>query len=163
MSFRRCVLMVRCIRCIMPPVKTYYRACFALAKYADSKFCLGKRCHHKFCLGNRCQRLPSANHICVRKRLITKFRYQLVFFTRIYGWLKVAFGICCLGKTCGGIFCLGKTCHRHLLPGSMLHLLQHVCFTACMFAVRTLQCLITTTTHTVLIKIICAGGNLPNF
>ena len=27
----------------------------------------------------------------------------------IYGWLKVAFGIFCLGKTCGGIFCLGKT------------------------------------------------------
>ena len=27
-----------------------------------------------------------------------------------YGWLKVAFGICCLGKTCGGIFCPGKTC-----------------------------------------------------
>ena len=22
----------------------------------------------------------------------------------------VAFGICCLGQTCGGIFCLGKTC-----------------------------------------------------
>ena len=27
----------------------------------------------------------------------------------IYGWLKVAFGICCLGKTCSGIFCLYKT------------------------------------------------------
>ena len=26
------------------------------------------------------------------------------------GWLKVAYGICCLGKTCGGIFCLGKKC-----------------------------------------------------
>ena len=24
----------------------------------------------------------------------------------MYGWLKVAFGICCLGKTCDGIFCL---------------------------------------------------------
>ena len=45
----------------------------------------------------------------------TKFRYQLVFFIYIYGWLKVAFGICCLGKTYGGIFCLGKTCCRHLL------------------------------------------------
>ena len=33
-------------------------------------FCLGKSCHHKVCLGNRCQRQPSANHICVLKRLI---------------------------------------------------------------------------------------------
>ena len=28
----------------------------------------------------------------------------------IYGWLKVASGICCLGKTCSGIFYPGKTC-----------------------------------------------------
>ena len=46
----------------------------------------------------------------------TQFRYQLVFFIDIYGWLKVAFGIFCLGKTCGGIFCLGKTCCQHFLP-----------------------------------------------
>ena len=50
----------------------------------------------------------------------------------VYGWLKVAFGICCLGKTCGGIFCLGKTCclgktwvavcfdWRHDFPNTML-------------------------------------------
>ena len=54
----------------------------------------------------------------------TQFRYQLVFFIHIYGWLKVAFGIFCLGKTCGGIFCLGKKNRRHLSPGGMLHLLQ---------------------------------------
>ena len=53
-----------------------------------------------------------------------QFRYQLVFFIHIYGWLKIAFGIFCLDKTCGGIFCLGKTCRRHLLPGSMFYLLQ---------------------------------------
>ena len=56
----------------------------------------------------------------------TQFRYQLVFFVHIYGWLKVAFGICCLGKTCSGIFCLGKTCHWHLLPGGIFRLLQHL-------------------------------------
>ena len=44
----------------------------------------------------------------------TQFRYQLVFFIHIYGWLKVAFGICCLGKTC----------RRHLLPGGMFCFLQ---------------------------------------
>ena len=52
----------------------------------------------------------------------------------IYGWLKVAFAICSLGKTCGGIFCLGKTCRRHLFPrqnmrGGMFRLeglMQHV-------------------------------------
>ena len=32
----------------------------------------------------------------------------------MYGWLKVGFGICCLGKTC----------RRHLLPGGIFHLLQ---------------------------------------
>ena len=36
--------------------------------------------------------------------------HQLVFFVHIYGWLKVAFGIFCLGKTCGGIFCLAASC-----------------------------------------------------
>ena len=53
----------------------------------------------------------------------TQFRYQLVFFIHrydyygyIYGWLQVAFGIFCLGKTCGFIYCLGKTSCRHLLP-----------------------------------------------
>ena len=47
----------------------------------------------------------------------TQFRYQLVFFIYrygyygyIYGWLQVAFGI----------FCLGKTCHWHLLPRQKL-------------------------------------------
>ena len=54
----------------------------------------------------------------------------------IYGWLKVAFGICCLGKTCSGIFCLGKTCCQHLLPrqnvlqyvlpGCMICLIQYI-------------------------------------
>ena len=44
----------------------------------------------------------------------TQFRYQLVFFIHIYGWLKVAFGICCLGKTC----------RRRLSPGGMCGLLQ---------------------------------------
>ena len=34
----------------------------------------------------------------------------------IYGWLKVAFGIFCLGKTCGGIFYPGKSWCQHLLP-----------------------------------------------
>ena len=29
----------------------------------------------------------------------TQFRHQLVFFVHIYGWLKVVFGIFCLGKT----------------------------------------------------------------
>ena len=62
----------------------------------------------------------------------------------MYGWLKVAFSICCLGKTCGGIFCQGKTCHRHLLPrqnmcsgmclpGCMICLIQHN--TSCGFAI----------------------------
>ena len=32
----------------------------------------------------------------------------------IYGWLKVAFGL----------FCLGKTCCRHLLTGGMFTILQ---------------------------------------
>ena len=34
--------------------------------------------------------------------------------SHINGWLKVAFGICCLGKTC----------RRHVLPGGMFKLLQ---------------------------------------
>ena len=38
----------------------------------------------------------------------TQFRYQLVFFIHMYGWLKFAFGI----------FCLGKTCCWHLLTGA---------------------------------------------
>ena len=42
-------------------------------------------------------------------------------------WLKVAFGIFCLGKTCSGIFCLGKTCVAvcfdwwHDFTNTMLH------------------------------------------
>ena len=45
----------------------------------------------------------------------------------MYGWLKVAFGICCLDKTCGGIFCPGKTCTAvcfawlHDLPNTPYH------------------------------------------
>ena len=46
-----------------------------------------------------------------------------------HGWLKVAFGIFCLGKTFGGIFCLGKTCCRHLLTGGMCRLLQRIIVT----------------------------------
>ena len=34
----------------------------------------------------------------------TQFRYQLVLFIHIYGWLKVAFGIFFLGKLAVGIF-----------------------------------------------------------
>ena len=48
----------------------------------------------------------------------------MVAYGYMYGWLKFAFGIFCLGKTCGGIFCLGKTCCRHLLTGGMFRLLQ---------------------------------------
>ena len=65
-SFRQLPLHIitRCISKIMPPSKHTATACFAWAKYANSKFDLGKRC----------QRQPSANHIynhtCVRKRLI---------------------------------------------------------------------------------------------
>ena len=41
----------------------------------------------------------------------------------MYGWLKEAFGIFCLGKTCGGIFCLAacfplynvSICYEHVL------------------------------------------------
>ena len=57
-----------------------------------------------FCLGKRCQRQLSANHIC-RKRLIpklcmtrtvnlsnTQFRYQLVSFIHIYGYIWLAEG-----------------------------------------------------------------------
>ena len=36
----------------------------------------------------------------------TQFRYQLVLFIHIYGWLKVAFGIFYLGKLAVGIFWL---------------------------------------------------------
>ena len=67
----------------------------------------------------------------------TQFRYQLVFFIHIYGciwlysWLKVAFGIFCLGKTCGGIFCLGKKCRRDLLTGGMFYLLQRMALLPC--------------------------------
>ena len=43
-----------------------------------------------------------------------QFKYQLVFFMHIYGYIWLAEG--CLGKTFGGIFCLGKTCQQHLLP-----------------------------------------------
>ena len=50
----------------------------------------------------------------------------MVTYGYIYGWLKVAFGIFCLGKHCGGIFCLGKTCCRHLLTGGIFRLLQRV-------------------------------------
>ena len=38
----------------------------------------------------------------------------MVAYGYIYGWLKVAFGI----------FCLGKTCCWHLLTGAMFGLLQ---------------------------------------
>ena len=40
----------------------------------------------------------------------TQFKYLLVFFIYMYSCLKVAFSICCLGKTC----------HRHLLPGGTM-------------------------------------------
>ena len=49
----------------------------------------------------------------------------------MYGWLKVAFGICCLGKTCSGIFCLGKTCMaasfawQHDFPNTTHHTTFH--------------------------------------
>ena len=47
----------------------------------------------------------------------------------IYGWLKVAFGIFCLGKLAGGIFWLwiswvSYMCRWHLSTGGMFWLLQ---------------------------------------
>ena len=81
----------------------------------------GKTCHRKFCLGKRCQRQPSANPFLCTKRLIdvqivydrdnlsnTQFRYQLVFFVHIYGYIWLA-----------------EVCLWHLLPRQNLqwHLL----------------------------------------
>ena len=45
--------------------------------------------------------------LCIRQIICpchTQFKYQLVLFIHIYGWLKVAFGIFFLGKLAVGIF-----------------------------------------------------------
>ena len=77
-----------------------------------------KECEHGLQKNTQNQRMPKAAFsqpcMCMKKsRTInlsnTQCRYQLVFFIHKCGWLKVAFGICCLGKTC----------RRHLLPGGM--------------------------------------------
>ena len=61
----------------------------------------------------------------------TQFRNQLVFlytFLVKYGWLKVAFGICCLGKACGGIFQLAACFDFYNLYSlSYLHKLVLTC------------------------------------
>ena len=45
---------------------------------------------------------------CVLDKLIVLAVVYVYAHGYIYGWLKVAIGICCLGKLAGGIFCLGK-------------------------------------------------------
>ena len=102
---------LRCIRQIMQPGKTYRRACLPGQRMPTATF---SQPYITIYVYEKDQLMPK---LCIRQINCpgqTQFRHQLVFFIHIYGWLKVAFGI----------FCLGKTCRRHLLPGGMLHLLQ---------------------------------------
>ena len=65
--------------------------------------------------------------ICTTPMYIITYKYSQAYtFLFKYGWLKVAFAICCLGKTYGGIFWLVKRCRRRLSTGGMFWLLQRL-------------------------------------
>ena len=70
--------------------------CFMLLHHSQNSIwcCISKimlpvtRCHRSmFCLGKRCQQ-----QVCLGKHFRTQFRYQLVFFVHIYGYIWLAEG-----------------------------------------------------------------------